>query len=86
MSTRSPSQASIAGTTVTEPIIAMPTTMIAPTPSEKNVLSPARNMPAMAAITVNPETRIARPEVADAVWTASILLAPRRFSSRSRRR
>jgi hypothetical protein len=85
-STRSPSQARIAGTTVIEPIIATATTMIAPTPSAVKVRPPAKNMPAMATITVKPETRIARPDVAAAVWTASILLAPRAFSSRSRRR
>ena len=85
-SMRSPSHASTAGTTVTEPIMATATTMIAPTPSAVKVRPPAKNMPAMATITVKPETSTARPEVAAAVWTASILLAPRAFSSRSRRR
>jgi hypothetical protein len=60
--------------------------MIAPMPSDVNVRSPASSMPAMAAITVNPETSTARPDVAAAVWTASILPAPFAFSSRSRRR
>ena len=83
---RSPSHASTAGTTVTEPIMATATTMIAPTPSAVKVRPPAKNMPAMATMTVKPETSTARPEVAAAVWTASILVAPRAFSSRSRRR
>ncbi len=86
LSTRSPSQASIAGTTVIEPIIATATTMIAPMPSDVNVRSPASSMPAIAAMTVKPDTRTARPEVAAAVWTASSLPAPLAFSSRSRRR
>ncbi len=86
LSTLLPSAASTAGTTVTEPIMATATTMIAPMPSCVNVLSPARNIPAMAAMTVNPEISTARPDVAAAVSTASCLLAPLRTSSRSRRR
>ena len=85
LSMRSPSQASMAGTTVTEPIMATATTMIAPMPSEVNVRSPASSRPPMAAITVKPETSTARPEVAAAVWTASSFPAPLAFSSRSRR-
>ena len=64
---------------MTEPIIATATTMIAPTPSAVNVRSPAKNMPAIATMTVKPETSTARPEVAAAVWTASSLLAPARL-------
>ena len=66
--------------------MATSTTVIAPTPSAVNVWSPARNMPAMATITVTPEISTARPEVAAAVWIASRCEAPRARSSRSRRR
>ena len=85
-STLSPSTDRIAGTTVTEPIMATSTTVIAPTPSAVNVMSPARNMPAMATITVRPEIRMARPEVAAAMWIASRWPRPAARSSRSRRR
>ena len=79
LSTLSPSAASSAGTTVTEPIIATATTMIAPMPSEVNVRSPANSMPAMATMTVKPETSTARPEVAAAICTASSFPAPARL-------
>ena len=85
-STRSPSTESTAGTTVTEPIMATSTTVMAPTASAVNVWSPARNMPAMATITVTPEMSTARPEVAAAMWIASRWPTPRARSSRSRRR
>ncbi len=85
-STRSPSTERSAGTTVMEPIMATSTTVIAPTPSAVNVWSPARNMPAIATITVTPEISTARPEVAAAVRIASRCEAPRARSSRSRRR
>ena len=49
-----------------------------------NVLSPERNMPAIAIRTVMPETRIARPEVAAAAARAALSLRPARRSSRSR--
>jgi hypothetical protein len=71
---------------VTEPIIATATTMIAPTPSEVNVRPPAKNIPAIAIMTVKPETSTARPEVAAAISTAVLWSAPRARSSRSRRR
>lgn len=86
LSTRSPSHASTAGITVTEPIIAIPTTRIDPTPRAVKVGSPPRNIPAIAIITVAPETSTARPEVAAAVARAWASEAPRRRSSRSRRR
>ena len=41
-----------------------------------NVLSPAKNMPAIAIITVRPETSTARPEVAAAASRAASLAAP----------
>jgi hypothetical protein len=71
---------------VTDPIIATATTMIAPMPSAVKMLRPAKNIPAMAIMTVEPAISTARPELAAAVWTASSLLAPFARSSRSRRR
>ena len=85
-STLPPRAVSSAGTTVTEPIIATATTMIAPTPSDVKMRPPAKNMPAMATMTVKPETSTARPEVAAAVSTAVLWSAPLARSSRSRRR
>ena len=70
-----PASASTAGTTVTEPIIATATTMIAPTPSAVKVRPPAKNMPAMATMTVKPDTRMARPDVADATRVARVEVA-----------
>ena len=43
-----------AGSTVSEPIIATATTIIVPTEKDMNVLSPERNMPAIAISTVMP--------------------------------
>src|ERR671937_538830 len=57
--------AETAGRTVTEPIIATATTMIEPMPSAVKMLRPAKNIPAMAIITVEPATSTARPELAD---------------------
>ncbi len=71
---------------VSEPTTATATTMIAPRPSDVNVLSPAMNMPAIAMITVRPEIRTARPEVAAAFSTAAVVDRPLRRSSRARRR
>ena len=85
-STRSPSQASIAGSTVSEANMAMATTMIAPSAKEMNALSPLMNMPAIATITVTPEISTARPEVAAAASSAARSLRPAARSSRSRRR
>ena len=65
-STRSPSFESTAGSTVSEPIIATATTIIVPIEKDMNVLSPEKNMPAIAIRTVTPEIRTARPEVAAA--------------------
>ena len=85
-STRSPSQASIAGSTVSEANIAIATTRIVPTANEMKALSPLMNMPAIATITVRPEISTARPEVAAATCRASSGLRPAARSSRSRRR
>ena len=84
-STRSPSQESMAGSTVSEPIIATATTIIVPIANDMNVLSPEKNMPAIAIITVIPEISTARPEVAAAASSAADSLRPARRSSRSRR-
>ena len=85
LSTRSPSFESMAGSTVSEPIIATPTTRIVPVAIEAKPLSPVKYMPAMAAITVRPDTRTARPDVAAAVSSAASASRPARRSSRSRR-
>jgi hypothetical protein len=85
-STRSPSQDSIAGSTVSDANMAMATTTIAPSAKEMNDLSPLMNMPAIATITVMPEIRTARPEVAAAASSAERSSRPAARSSRSRRR
>ena len=84
LSTRSPSFESTAGSTVSEPIIATATTIIVPTEKDMNVLSPDRNMPAIAIRTVMPETSTARPEVAAAASSAARSLRPAARSCRSR--
>ena len=86
MFTRSPSFDSTAGRTVSEPITAIATTRIVPVANEVNVDAPARYMPDIAMITVTPETRTARPEVAAAAASAASGAFPRARSSRSRRR
>ena len=78
--------ASIAGSTVTEPSTATATTMIVPMPNETNTALPARNMPAIAAMTVKPEISTARPEVAAAAFSAASQPRPASRSSISRRR
>ena len=65
-SIRSPRTAMIAGRTVTEPTMATATTSIVPMPSETNTALPVRSIPAMAVMTVSPEIRTARPDVAAA--------------------
>ena len=85
LSTRSPSFESRAGSTVSEPIIATPTTRIVPVAIEAKPLSPVKYMPAMAAITVKPDTSTARPEVAAAAASAASGSRPALRSSRSRR-
>ena len=51
-------------------------------PNDMNVALPVRNMPAIAIITVSPETSTARPEVAAAISSAASLEWPARRSSR----
>ena len=85
-STRSPSHASIAGSTVSDPMTAIATTMIVPVANDSNVGAPARYIPAIAIITVRPETSTARPDVAAAAASAACGPAPRSRSSRSRRK
>ena len=86
LSARSPSTDSSAGSTVSEPSIATATTTIVPVANDVNVAAPARYMPAIAAITVTPETSTARPEVAAAASIAASLDFPAARSSRTRRR
>ncbi len=85
-STRSPSQARSAGRTVSDPTTATATTMIVPVANDVNVGAPPKYMPAMATITVRPETSTARPEVAAAAASEASSLRPDSRSSRSRRR
>jgi hypothetical protein len=82
---RSPSRDSSAGSTVSEPSIATATTVIEPVANDVNVGAPARYMPAIAAMTVTPETRTDRPEVAAATSSAALALRPAARSSRSLR-
>src|SRR6266511_4425840 len=69
-STRSPSAASSAGSTVNEPVTAVATTRTVPIARLAKVVSRVRNMPAIATITVRPETRTDRPEVCAAIASA----------------
>ena len=85
-STRSPSFDSTAGRTVSDPIIATATTIIVAIENDSNVLSPENSIPAIAIITVAPEIRTERPEVAAAAWSAARSPRPAARSSRSRRR
>ena len=86
LSTRSPSQDSSAGSTVSEPVTAMPTTTMAPIAIPVNSAYPVRNSPASAVMTVSPDTTIARPDVRAALVIAWCGSAPRARSSRWRRR
>ncbi len=81
-----PSQDSSAGSTVSEPATATPTTAMVPIATPVNTAYPVRNRPASAIMTVSPETTMARPEVAAARRSASAVPAPLARSSRSRRR
>ena len=85
-STLSPSTDRIAGSTVSEPSIATATTIIVPTANDMNVLSPEKNIPAIAMITVKPEISTARPDVAAATSSDASELRPAARSSRSRLR
>ena len=84
MLTRSPSQERSAGRTVSEPSTAIATTRIVAIANELNVLSPVRNMPAIAVMTVRPEISTERPEVAAAASRAALSDLPAARSSRSR--
>ena len=66
--------------------MATATTTMVPVANEVNVAAPAKYMPAMAIMTVMPETSTARPEVAAAASIAASLLRPAERSSRTRRR
>ena len=83
-STLSPSLERTAGRTVSEPTIATATTSIVASPKEAKPLSPVRNMPPMAIITVSPEMSTERPDVAAAASSAACSLRPAARSSRSR--
>ena len=54
--------------------------------NDRNVAAPPKYMPAIAAITVIPDTSTARPDVAAAASSAASSERPRARSSRSRRR
>ena len=84
-STLSPSLESIAGSTVSEPIMATATTIIVPIANDMNVLSPESSMPAMAMITVKPEISTARPGRGGGGLDRRTARCARRRSSRSRR-
>ena len=85
-SIRSPSQARVAGRTVSDPTTATATTRIVPVANDWKVDAPARYIPAIAIITVKPEIITARPEVAAAAASEADSLRPDSRSSRSRRR
>ena len=70
---------------MSEPSTAVATTRIVPTPKLMNVVSRVKNIPAIATITVRPDTQIERPEVCAAITSARCGSAPLRRSSRSRR-
>ena len=75
----------MAGSTVSEPMRAIATTSTVPIPNEVKIWLPIRNIPVIAIITVKPEIRIARPEVAAAVCSASAGMRPWARSSRALR-
>ena len=83
-STRSPSHDSVAGSTVSEPAIAIATTMIVPIPIDVQIAVPPRNMPASAAMTVRPEMSTARPDVAAAASSGGLRALARRPAPRAR--
>ena len=86
LSTRLPSSASVAGSTVSEPSTASSTTAIVPTAIAVKVASLVRNIPASAMHTARPEVTTARPAVAAATDNAASSDRPARRSSRSRRK
>ena len=60
--------------------------MIVPSANDEKPGSPAKNMPAIAIMTVRPEMRTERPDVAAAASSAADSLRPAARSSRSRLR
>ena len=81
----SPSQESIAGRKVSEPMTATATTIIVPTPKEMNTAEPDRSIPAIEMSTMKPDTTIAWPDVAAAAARAASEPLPLSRSSISRR-
>jgi hypothetical protein len=69
---------------VSDPSTATATTRIVASAREAKVLSPVRNMPAIATITVSPEMSTERPDVAAAASSAARSLRPAARSCRSR--
>ena len=67
---------------MSDPRTATPTTRIVASAMPMNVCCPVRNIPAMAAITVSPDTRTERPDVAAAMSIASRVDRPAARSSR----
>ena len=57
-----------------------------PIATPENTSIPVRNSPASEIITVSPDTAMARPEVAAATCSASLVSRPAARSSRTRRR
>ena len=84
LSTLSPSRCSSAGSTVSEPMTAVKTTIIVPIPIVVKIALPANSIPAIAIRTVAPEMRTAWPEVAAVRRRAACEGRPARRSSRSR--
>ena len=66
--------------------MATATTVIVATPKEAKVASPVSSIPAMATMTVTPDTRTEWPEVAAAASSEASSLRPAARSSRSRLR
>ena len=71
---------------MSDPSIATATTTIVPVANDVKVAAPAKYIPAIAIITVKPETSTARPDVAAAASMAASLSLPAARSSRTRRR
>ena len=82
---RCPTRESTAGSTVSDPSIATATTRIEPVANEVKTEESARYMPAMAVMTVRPDTSTACPEVAAAASSAASLSRPAASSSFIRR-
>ena len=81
---RSPSTASVAGSSVSAASTDTSTTAIAPAAIERKIVCGTRNIPSSARTTVAPEKSTARFAVAPATATASSTSRPARRSSRKR--